>query len=75
MAYIRDGGEAPLVNQRIQNVVGQLPVRLTKNKFFAMVEEGLSVYLKGTQENLDDMMNILRSDGLLNQPKDCAGGY
>lgn len=75
MAYIRDGGEAPLVNQRIQNVVGQLPVRLTKNKFFAMVEEGLSVYLKGTQENLDDMMNILRSEGLLNQPKDCAEGY
>ena len=44
MAYITDTDEAMVVNERIQSVVGQLPIRLTRNKFFAMVEEGLSVY-------------------------------
>ena len=44
MAYIMDTDEPMVVNERVQSVVGQLPIRLTRNKFFAMVEEGMSVY-------------------------------
>ena len=43
-----------LSNERIQSVVGQLPIRLTRNKFFAMVEEGLSVYKGGPVSSLDE---------------------
>ena len=61
MAHIREAGDAASINQRIQNIVGQLPVRLTKAKFFAMVEEGLSLYIGSPRESLDDMIGLLRS--------------
>ena len=65
MAYITDTDEAMVVNERIQSVVGQLPIRLTRNKFFAMVEEGMSVYKGGPASSLDDMLYILRSEAML----------
>ncbi len=75
MGYIQNADDPSLMNQRIQNVVGQLPVRLTKRKFFALVEEGLSIYRRGTIQNLEDMMNILRSEALFNQPMESGEGY
>lgn len=75
MDYITDPDEAATVNERIRSVLGQLPVRLTKQKFFALVEEGLSVYRGGSRESLDDMFYILRSEALLNTPEDMVTGY
>lgn len=75
MAYIMDTDEAMVVNERIQNVVGQLPVRLTRNKFFAMVEEGMSVYKGGEASGLEDMLYILRSEATLVRPQDMETGY
>ena len=75
MAYITDTDEAMVVNERIQSVVGQLPIRLTRNKFFAMVEEGLSVYKGGPVSGLDDMLYILRSEAMLARPEDMETGY
>lgn len=75
MAYITDTDEAMVVNERIQSVVGQLPIRLTRNKFFAMVEEGLSVYKGGPVSSLDDMLYILRSEAMLARPEDMETGY
>ena len=75
MAYITDTDEAMVVNERIQSVVGQLPIRLTRNKFFAMVEEGMSVYKGGPASSLDDMLYILRSEAMLVRPEDMETGY
>lgn len=75
MSYIMDEDDPMTVNERIRSVLGQLPVRLTKQKFFAFVEEGLSAYRGGTRESLDDMLYILRSEALLNQPEDMVTGY
>ena len=75
MAYITDTDEAMVVNERIQSVVGQLPIRLTRNKFFAMVEEGMSVYKGGPVSSLDDMLYILRSEAMLARPEDMETGY
>lgn len=75
MAYIMDTDQGMVVNERIQSVVGQLPIRLTRNKFFAMVEKGLSVYKGGTVSGLDDMLYILRSEAMLVRPEDMETGY
>ncbi|MGN0372231.1 MAG: hypothetical protein ACI4F3_05400 [Enterocloster sp.] len=69
MGYITNTKDSAVVNERIQTVLGQLPVRLTRQKFFALVEEGMSVYKGGPRQGLDDMMYILRSEALLNQPE------
>ena len=75
MAYIMDTDEPMVVNERVQSVVGQLPIRLTRNKFFAMVEEGMSVYKGGPVSGLDDMLYILRSEAMLVRPEDMETGY
>lgn len=38
MAYITDARDAMTVNERIRSVLGQLPVRLTRNRFFSLVK-------------------------------------
>ena len=75
MAYITDARDAITVNERIRSVLGQLPVRLTRNRFFSLVEEGLSVYRGSTRESLIDMFYILRSEALLYVPADMVTGY
>lgn len=75
LAYITDTDQAVVVNERIQSVLGQLPVRLTRQKFFAMMEEGLSVYKGSGEKSLDDMLYILRSEAMLVRPQDMETGY
>lgn len=75
MDYITDSEDAMTVNERIRSVIGQLPVRLTKGKFFSMVEEGLSVYRGAARESLNDMFYILRAEALLHVPEDMVTGY
>lgn len=67
LEYIAAADEAT-VSHRIRVVLGQLPVRLTKQKFFFMVRNALNLY-KGSESNsLDDRLHVLYSDGLLNEP-------
>lgn len=75
MSYILELEEIAVVNERIRSVLGELPVRLTKQKFFALVKRGLSVYKGGTKGSLDEMMYILRGQALLNRPEDMVNGY
>lgn len=72
MEYITASDERATVNQRIQNVLGQLPVRLTRQKFFSMVREALNLFKGAEGRNLDAMMYVLRSEALLNRPMETA---
>ncbi len=72
MGFITASDEQTTVNQRIGQVLGQLPVRLTKQKFFSMVREALNLYKGSEGKNLDDMMYMLRSQALLDQPQGMA---
>ena len=67
--YIKGGKDSSLMNSRIQQVISQLPVRFTKQKFFSMVMEGLSVYIGSPKENLEDMMYILRTESMAQLPQ------
>jgi hypothetical protein len=75
MGYILKDQDAMGINQRIGSILGQLPVRLTKQKFFAMVEEALRVYKGGPMEGLEDALYALRSQALLKEPKEASKGY
>lgn len=44
MSYITEKQDAETVNERIQAVLGELPVRLTNTKFFELLEKGCSCY-------------------------------
>jgi hypothetical protein len=75
MEYITGSSETSVMNGRIKEVIGQLPVRLTKQKFFSLVMEGLSVYIGSPMESLKDMMYTLRTESMTQLPKDMDHGY
>ncbi len=72
MEFIKDAGETPARNERIRNIIEQLPVRLTKQKFFGFIMEGLSVYLGASRKSLKDMMYILRTESMVSLGADMA---
>ena len=75
MNYITGTKDVAVMNERIRTVLSQLPVRLTKQKFFSMVEEALRVYKGGPAEGLKDMRYILGAQAFLYEPKTAEPGY
>lgn len=69
-SYIFSAKDSALTNARIQEIVGQLPVRLTKSKFYSLLREGLLIYKGGRKESLDDMIYMLRTSASLYFPED-----
>ena len=68
--YLTQDSDPSGFHERFQLVVSQLPVRFTKNKFFALIQEGLSIYKGAPEAGLDDMIYVLRCEALLNRPKE-----
>ena len=75
MGFITDTSDSAVMNGRIKQVMGQLPVRLTKQKFYSLLMEGLSVYLGSPRENLRDMMYTLRTESMVSLPEGMEAGH
>lgn len=65
MRYLASGSDAAIQNQRIQMIVGQLPVRFTRQKYFGMIHDALTSYIGSDPAGLKDMMYLLRSAGMV----------
>ena len=69
ISYLTQSDDPADFHERFQQIISQLPVRFIKNKFFAIIEERMSVYKGAPKAGLDDMLYMLRSEALLNRPK------
>lgn len=74
MAFITNTKESAVMNGRIRQIIGQLPVRLTKQKFYSLVLEGLSVYTGSPVDSLNDMMYTLKTESMASLPEGMAEG-
>jgi predicted transcriptional regulator len=45
LRYIFDGEDNLIINEKIREIIGQLPVRITRQKYLDLLEESLQVYL------------------------------
>ncbi len=70
LAYIFETKDNVIINDRIQEVVGQLPVRMTRLKFFDLIRESLHEYVGAGQDTLDGFLYMLRSSALLELPQE-----
>lgn len=50
-----------LINARIRAMLSQLPVRMTKNRFFDMLKDSLSIYEGSDLSSVDDFLYMVRS--------------
>lgn len=68
LSWLQTAPDPAELCERLQMITGQLPVRFTKQKFFALLEERLSIYKGLARSAFEDTLYILRSEGLLNRP-------
>lgn len=64
-----------VVNSKIQMVTGQLPVRMTKNRFFEYLTETLNIYQGSDVSSVDDFVSMLKSTALLELPEGYGKDY
>ncbi len=64
MGFLTSAREAADMNRRIQEVIGQLPVRFTRQKYYGMVQEALTAYIGAQGEALENVMYMLNTSGL-----------
>ncbi len=66
--YIFSENDAIIINSKLQLVMSQLPVRMTKNKFYDVVTNTLEIYKGGDKRALNDFVDMLRKTALLDKP-------
>lgn len=70
LQFIFDSQDNVVINDRIKEVIGQLPIRMTKLKFFDLIRGSIREYIGASQDTLESYLYILRSSALLEVKKE-----
>ena len=73
--YILSDRDNVVMHTRISEVVGQLPLRMTRQRYFEIIRESFSLYLGEEKCNFDDMVYMLRTCAALEEPKAADGEW
>lgn len=65
LRYIFDSEDNYLINEKIKEMIGQLPVRMTKQKFFDLLKNSLHAYLGADITSFNTYLYMIRTSGLL----------
>jgi len=69
MHYILKDKDSMVTNSKIAEIIGQLPIRLSKNKFFEYITDSFSLYRGAQKGTIDDFVYTLRTTAMLEQPE------
>lgn len=64
-----------LFHLSVQEMVGQLPLRMTKAKFYERLRDAMSVYRGSDRSTLEDFLYMVRTKCLLWKPEDFEDGF
>lgn len=67
--YVFSENDTVVVNSKLQLLMAQLPVRMTKNKFYDIVTNTLMIYKGGDRTSVDEFADMLRASILIQKPK------
>lgn len=73
--YVFSENDTVVVNSKLQILMSQLPVRMTKNKFYDVVANTLSIYKGGETSSVDDFVDMLKTAVLINKPEGFESEY
>lgn len=65
LRYIFDTEESNIINAKILDVISQLPVRMTKQKFFEHVRESFNNYRGAKRSSLNTYLYMLRTTAMI----------
>lgn len=67
--FVFSENDKMLVNTRIQEFIAQLPVRMTKDRFYDIISNSLSIYRGGEQRAVEDFVQTIRDSALMDKPE------
>ena len=63
--YITSDKDNTVINMKIGQIIGQLPMRLSKNKYFDILKDSLSLYKGSEKLSVRDFLYMVRTSGTL----------
>lgn len=69
MQFIFSDEDNTVINGKISEIVAEIPLRMTKSKFFQLLSEGLTVYNQTDRQTLNDFVYVLKSSSMLILPE------
>lgn len=75
LRYIFDSEDNRTINESIKEVIGQLPVRITKQKYFDYIHDSLHELDGSSEDILESYIYIIRSCAMLDITQDMKGIY
>lgn len=61
MRFLFINKDTAITNERIREVLGQLPVRMAKSRFYDILKNGLGLYKGGDKESFEGILYIIRT--------------
>ena len=67
IAFIFSGGDSPAVSENIRTAIGQLPIRITRSRYFDWIRDSISIYIDSGKESLDSFLYMSRRSAMMYQ--------
>ena len=67
--YVLSDKDNSVINMKISQIVSQLPMRLSRGKFFDILENSLSIYKGSERSSVDDFVYMIKTAGMLYKPE------
>lgn len=65
LRFIFDSEDNLIINEKIKDMIGQLPIRITKQKYFDIIKKSIGAYLGADGSSLDNFLYLLRTSAML----------
>ncbi len=75
ISYIFDTKDNVIINEKIKEVIGQLPVRLTKSRYLDLVKDSLTIYKGADRSSLDSYLYMIKTGAMLYEQEDMDTAY
>jgi len=75
LAYIFDTKDNVVINDKIKEVIGQLPVRMSKGRYFDIIKDSLSIYKGAERSSLNDYIYMMETCSMLFEPEGAETAY
>lgn len=69
LQYILSVKDNYVVNEKIKDIIGQLPIRMARSRFFELVKNSITLYKGSEKDSLDSYLYVLRTSATLYEPE------
>ncbi len=65
LRYIFDSNDNLIINEKIKEIIGQLPIRMTKQKYFDLLAQSVRLYTGADKKTLQSYLYVIQTSAML----------